>query len=112
MLLAPSSFSSCSPFSHCSIKDLWNPTIKAWFGDLGDGKHTGDIEDPRVGVIRVVPDEIRLWVKRESSIRQAFEVAKGAVTGETASPGDLLIISASDVSDKHQMFYGTLRSDS
>jgi hypothetical protein len=29
-----------------------------WFGDLGDGKHTGDYNDPRVAVIQVVPSEV------------------------------------------------------
>lgn len=60
------------------IKPLWNPAVKAvstllcikrrteltslfdlqWFGDLGDGKHTGDYNDPRVAVIQVVPAEV------------------------------------------------------
>lgn len=32
--------------------------IRAWFGDLGDGVHKGDEDDPRVSVIEVVPENV------------------------------------------------------
>jgi general stress protein 26 len=35
------------------IKDVWSQGTKAWFGDLGDGKHTGGPEDPRMTLIEV-----------------------------------------------------------
>ena len=35
------------------IKELWTEPTKAWFGDLGDGVHTGGPEDPRVKLIEV-----------------------------------------------------------
>lgn len=93
--------------------------LKGWFGDLKDGKHTGDWDDPRVAVIQVVPAEIRYvrdfnvflyhhltlltsvwtqWIKTESSLAQTYELVKGAVTGETASPGALRVITESEVS--------------
>ena len=102
-----------------SIKELWSPMLKGWFGDLKDGKHTGDWDDPRVAVIQVVPAEIRYvrdfnvllyhhltlltsvwtqWIKTESSLAQTYELVKGAVTGETASPGALRVITESEVS--------------
>lgn len=40
------------------IKKLWSPATKAWFGDLGDGTHKGDENDPRVAVIEVIPDSV------------------------------------------------------
>ncbi|GAA5971210.1 hypothetical protein JCM11641_004186 [Rhodosporidiobolus odoratus] len=80
-----------------TIKSLWNPTIKAWFGDLGDGVRTGEPGDPRIGVIQVVPSEIRYWKKTRTSLGQAAEVLKGAITGETAAPGNLRVVSASDL---------------
>ncbi|KAM0789302.1 hypothetical protein ACM66B_000142 [Microbotryomycetes sp. NB124-2] len=79
------------------IKSIWNPAVKAWFGDLGDGKHTGDYNDPRVAVIRVEPEEIRYWYKTSTAIGQAFEVAKGAITGETAAPGVLRTLGKQDL---------------
>ncbi|GAA5987624.1 hypothetical protein JCM10908_007142 [Rhodotorula pacifica] len=80
-----------------TIKDLWNPMIKSWFGDLKDGVRTGEPGDPRIGVIQVIPSEIRYWVKTRTSLGQTVEVIKGAVTGETAAPGHLRVISASDL---------------
>ena len=35
------------------IKEIYNPSVKAWFGDLGDGTHDGGPEDPRVKLIEV-----------------------------------------------------------
>ncbi len=35
------------------IGKLWTEGTKAWFGDLGDGKHTGGPEDPRMKLIEV-----------------------------------------------------------
>jgi general stress protein 26 len=66
-----------------SIKKLYNPSIKSWFGDLKDGVRTGEPGDPRIAVIQVVPDDIRYWVKTRTSLGQAAEVWKGAITGET-----------------------------
>ncbi|GAA5896352.1 hypothetical protein JCM6882_000993 [Rhodosporidiobolus microsporus] len=80
-----------------TIKKLWNPTIKAWFGDLKDGVRTGEPGDPRIAVIQVVPAEIRYWVKTRTSLGQAAEVLKGAITGETAAPGVLRVLGSSDV---------------
>ncbi|KAM0749353.1 hypothetical protein T439DRAFT_315583 [Meredithblackwellia eburnea MCA 4105] len=80
-----------------TIKAFWTPTLKSWFGDLKDGKHTGDWNDPRVAVIQVVPAEIRYWHRTESTLTQTFEVVKGAITGDTASPGVLRVITASEL---------------
>jgi general stress protein 26 len=35
------------------IKQVWTEGTKAWFGDLGDGTHTGGPEDPRMKLIEV-----------------------------------------------------------
>lgn len=35
------------------IKEIYSKPIKAWFGDLGDGKHDGSAEDPRMTLIEV-----------------------------------------------------------
>lgn len=37
------------------IKEIWSKPIRAWFGDLGDGVHTGGPEDPRMTLIEVQP---------------------------------------------------------
>lgn len=38
------------------IKELWNRGASAWFGDLGDGKHDGSANDPRMALIEVKPN--------------------------------------------------------
>jgi general stress protein 26 len=35
------------------IKEIWSKGTKAWFGDLGDGVHTGGPEDPRMKLIEI-----------------------------------------------------------
>ncbi|OBZ70583.1 Protein bli-3 [Grifola frondosa] len=61
------------------IAKHWNSMIAAWFGDLGDGVHKGDQNDPRVAVIEVIPAEVR------------------AVSGNTAAPGELRTITKDEI---------------
>ena len=35
------------------IKEIWSQGTSAWFGDLGDGVHTGKPEDPRMKLIEI-----------------------------------------------------------
>jgi len=79
------------------IEEIFNPAISAWFGDLGDGKHTGKPGDPRIQLIKVVPTEIRYWYKTRTSVGQLVDVAVSAVTGQTANPGVLRNISQSEL---------------
>lgn len=76
------------------IKKHWTPATASWFGDLGDGIHRGDENDPRVAVIEVVPDEIRYWYTTKG---RAPDVEIGAVTGKVACPGDLRTISQDEI---------------
>ncbi|TIB98118.1 hypothetical protein E3Q18_02161 [Wallemia mellicola] len=79
------------------IDKVWNPSLKAWFGDLKDGKHTGDKDDPRIMVIVVKPESLHFWHNTSSKIGFAYEVVKGAVTGETAAPGELITIEHDEI---------------
>jgi hypothetical protein len=78
----------CSPFS----------SVTAWFGDLKDGVHKGDENDPRVSLIEVIPDEIRYWYATRTKLGQVVEVGISAVTGKAASPGELREITKDEVS--------------
>ena len=69
----------------------------AWFGDLGDGVHKGDHNDPRVAIIEVIPDEIRYWYATRSKVGQAVDIAVSAVSGRTAAPGELRTITKDEV---------------
>jgi general stress protein 26 len=79
------------------IKKVWSPFVSAWFGDLGDGVHKGDENDPRVSAIQVVPDEIRYWYAQRSTIGQVAEIATSAITGGTAVPGELRTITKAEI---------------
>ena len=35
------------------LKEVYSKQVSAWFGDLGDGVHTGGPEDPRMKLIEV-----------------------------------------------------------
>ncbi|KAG8988555.1 hypothetical protein FRB94_001899 [Tulasnella sp. JGI-2019a] len=85
------------------IKKLWSPATKAWFGDLGDGIHKGDAEDPRIVVIEVIPDSIRYWFTNKTRIGQTVEIVSSAVTGKVASPGELRTITKQEIQAQEQM---------
>ncbi|KAG2074631.1 hypothetical protein BDR04DRAFT_1229224 [Suillus decipiens] len=82
-------------------KDLidkhWSSSITGYIGDLKDGVHKGDKNDPRVAVIEVIPDEIKYWITKHSSAVRAAQVAYGAATGKATAPGQLRIISKEEV---------------
>jgi len=79
------------------IKEHWNPLVSAWFGDLGDGIHKGNEEDPRVSVLEINPTEIRFWKATSGSIGRAASVVKGAVTGKTSVPGNIVTITPQEI---------------
>ena len=80
------------------VAKLYNPTIKAWFGDKGDGVHTGGPEDPRMAVLEITPDEIRHYHQQRSSLGVLGEVVAATVTGNTASPGSIRTITRQELS--------------
>lgn len=80
-----------------TIKKHYTPDLRAWLGDLGDGTHDGSENDPRVGVIRVKMDTATYAVTEKTMLGFAAEVAKGTVTGNTASVHKLREINPSEV---------------
>ncbi|RDX42075.1 hypothetical protein OH76DRAFT_1363429 [Lentinus brumalis] len=79
------------------IEKHWSSATSAWFGDLGDGVHKGDRNDPRVAVIEVIPDEIRYWIATRGKVGQAVDIAVSAATGKTAAPGELRTITKDEI---------------
>ncbi|KAG1890251.1 hypothetical protein F4604DRAFT_1643874 [Suillus subluteus] len=80
------------------INKHWSSMITGYIGNLKDGTHKGDKNDPRIAVIEVIPDEIKYWITKHSSAVRTAQVAYGAATGTATSPGELRIISKEDVS--------------
>ncbi|KAG7099938.1 hypothetical protein E1B28_001731 [Marasmius oreades] len=79
------------------VKKHYTPTLKAWVGDLQDGKHDGSENDPRIGVIRVKTQTVTYAVSNKTFIGAAVEIAKGAVTGDTANVNKLREISEDEI---------------
>jgi len=79
------------------IKKHWSSATSAWFGDLGDGVHKGDSNDPRISLIQVVPNEIRYWKTNKGKIGRELEVGVDAMIGRTAIPGELRTITEDEI---------------
>ncbi|CAN8102622.1 unnamed protein product [Discula destructiva] len=79
------------------VKKYYSPTLKAWLGDLGDGKHDGSENDPRIGVIRVKTLSVTYAVVAKNIVSRAVEVAQGVITGKAAEVNKLREISESEV---------------
>ncbi|KAL8939446.1 MAG: hypothetical protein Q9211_002740 [Gyalolechia sp. 1 TL-2023] len=69
------------------IKQVYSKGVNAWFGDLGDGVHTGMPEDPRMTLIEVKANYICYWKTTSSSVGFIKEVAQASFTGEVATTG-------------------------
>jgi len=79
------------------VEKHYSPTLKAWLGDLGDGKHDGGPQDPRIGVIKVTARTATYAVSRKSAVARVAEVAQGLVTGSAAQVNKLRELSEEEI---------------
>ena len=79
------------------IKELYGPTVSAWFGDLKDGVHNGTAEDPRMALIEVKSKHVAYWQSTVSSLGFLKEVGVAAVTGGVANTGVSRELTSSDL---------------
>lgn len=71
-----------------TIRELYAPDWRAWFGEEGDPRH-GTAEDPRIVLIGVdVHAAVFLEVDKPKPV-VLFELVKGWLTGERAEPGQI-----------------------
>lgn len=71
------------------MQKYYSPGLKAWVGDLGDGKHDGGPNDPRIGIIRVEARTITYAVARGNVVSRGLEMVQGALKGEAAQVNKL-----------------------
>jgi hypothetical protein len=71
--------------------------LKAWIGDLKDGKHDGGPEDPRIGIIRVKVSTAQYAVSRKGIIGSVVELAKGIASGEPPAVNKLRILEEAEI---------------
>jgi general stress protein 26 len=57
------------------IKELWEPMIKTWF--------TGGVDDPRITVIQVTPEEGYYWDNKHGNLVAGVKMMIGAMSGKT-----------------------------
>jgi len=79
------------------VKKYYSPALKAWIGDLGDGKHDGGPEDPRICIIRVKTVTAQYAVSKKTMIGAFVELAKGVATGEAPNVNKLRHLDESEV---------------
>ncbi|KAF9701958.1 hypothetical protein EKO04_000584 [Ascochyta lentis] len=85
------------------IKEVWSRGAAAWFGDLGDGKHDGSADDPRMTLIEVKSKYVTYYKTEVGLLGYAKEVAGAAITGGVANTGVLRELSESDLEKARQM---------
>ncbi|KAF7547543.1 hypothetical protein G7Z17_g7658 [Cylindrodendrum hubeiense] len=79
------------------ISKHYHPTLKAWLGDLGDGKHDGSESDPRIGIIWVKMVSATYMLTAKNIFSRAAEVATSTVTGKPAHVNSLREVTEADV---------------
>lgn len=80
-----------------TIRKYYSPTLKAWLGDLEDGKHDGGPEDPRIGVIKVKALTATYAIATGTSLGRGVDIVKGAITGAAPKVNKLREISEEEL---------------
>ena len=57
------------------IRELWSPAVKTWF--------TEGVDDPRITVIKVTPEEGYYWDTKNGMVVSTIKIALGALLGKT-----------------------------
>lgn len=68
------------------IKELWEPIVKTWF--------TQGVDDPRITVIQVTPEDGYYWDTKHGKMLAFIKMVAGAITGKTLDDsiqGDLKV---------------------
>lgn len=85
------------------IKELYAKPIKAWFGDLGDGVHTGGPEDPRMALIEVKAKYVVYWKSTVTKLGMVKEIAQATLMGSVATNGVLRTMGEADIEKARSM---------
>ncbi len=62
------------------IKELWQPSLKAWFPK--------GLDEPDIALIKINADQAEYWDSPASPIAHAISLAKGVLTGQPAQSGE------------------------
>ncbi len=62
------------------IKELWNPSLKAWFPE--------GLDDPKIQLIKVIPIHAEYWDGTSSKVVLAYQKLKAVITGKEFNDGE------------------------
>lgn len=62
------------------MEQLWSPMLKAWFPK--------GLDDPRLGLIKVIPHTAEYWNATSSKMEQIFKMAKAIMKGKQYESGE------------------------
>jgi general stress protein 26 len=79
------------------VRKYYSPVLKAWIGDLGDGKHDGGPEDPRICLIKVKAGTAQYAISRKGIVGSAIEYAKGVYEGNPPQINKLRYIDETEI---------------
>lgn len=85
------------------IKEVFSQPTRAWFGDLGDGVHTGGPEDPRMALIEIKSKYVTYYLTEVGLLGYAKEIVGAAVGGGVANTGKLRELSEQDLEKARSM---------
>jgi len=79
------------------IKEIYSKGAGAWFGDLGDGVHTGKPDDPRMTLIEVQPKYISYWKASVGTVGFGMEIVGAIMSGGVPVTGSLREMKESEI---------------
>lgn len=69
------------------IREFYSPIVSAWFGDLGDGIHSGNADDPRMALISVKTQRVSYYLSTKGKLARMADMAKAVSLGQVAQTG-------------------------
>ncbi|KAL2042409.1 hypothetical protein N7G274_004901 [Stereocaulon virgatum] len=84
------------------VRKYYSQSLKAWLGDLEDGKHDGGPEDPRIGVIKVKAVTATYAIATGTALGRGAEILKGTITGSAPKVNKLREISEAELQQWRQ----------
>jgi len=69
------------------IRELYNPIVSAWFGDMKDGVHSGNADDPRMSLIKVTTHRVSYYKSTKGKVARMADMAKAVGLGQVAQTG-------------------------
>lgn len=81
------------------VRRHYNPILKVWLGDLGDGKHDGGPEDPRIAVIRISAETVSYSISSKGLVGQVVEAVQGVISSQPPAINKLVHLSEKDLQE-------------